>query len=162
MGPIFASAFVDAPRERIFELLSDLADRPAFCDHFMHELRLQRLASQGVGASARFRVEAPRDAVWAETVIEELSPPYLVRERGAAGRSDRVPTHTVWEVLEGPGSLAEVKVAFWTEPTHPLDRLRERLGAARWYRRQFQRALERLRELAEEEAEVPRLAVAGG
>lgn len=163
MGPLTASTFVDAPRERVFELLADLADRPAFCDHFMREYRLQRLQSMGVGASARFRVEAPRDAVWAETVIEELSPPHMVRERGHSGRWDRVPTRTVWEVLEGPGSLAEVRVAFWTAPTHPLDRLRERLGAGRWHRRQLKRALERLRTLAEEEgAEVSRVAVAGG
>jgi uncharacterized protein YndB with AHSA1/START domain len=162
MGPILASSFVDAPRERVFRLLADLAARPAFCDHFMRHYRLQRLDSTGVGASARFRVQAPRYAVWAEAVIAELDPPYLIRERGRCGRLDRVPTHTVWEVLEGAGRMAEVRVAFWTEPTHPLDMLRERLGAARWYRRQLAQALERLRELVEEEAEVPHVAVAGG
>jgi hypothetical protein len=163
MGPVTASAPIDAPRQRIFELIADLAERPAFCDHFMEEYRLQRMESTGVGASARFHLSAPRNGAWAETTITGLEPPYMVRERGRCGRLGRTPTHTVWEVVEGSGRLSEVRVAHWTEAGHPLDRLRELLSGERWQRRQLRRALERLRQLAEgERAEVPRVGVAGG
>lgn len=162
MRPIRRETTIDVPRERLFELLSDLANRPAFCDHFQRELRLERLQSTGVGAAARFRVEAPRAAVWMETVIEELEPPYRIYEGGHAGRLDRIPVFTVWELVEGAGETTEVAVSFWTQPSHPLDRLRERLGAQRWYRRQWERALRRLRELAELGEPLRRVGVAGG
>jgi hypothetical protein len=163
MRPIFVSAVIDAPRERIFDLIADLASRPAFCDHFQNPYRLERLDSSGVGASARFRLTAPRSAVWAQSEIIEVDAPHMVRERGQGGRLDRIPMHTVWEVLESAGSTCEVKVAFWTEPENPLDKLKERLSSSRWYRRQFSRALERLRDLAESEhPEASRVVAAGG
>jgi hypothetical protein len=163
MRPVFVNAFVDAPRERVFDLIADLSSRPAFCDHFMNPYRLQRLESTGVGAAARFRITAPRAALWAESEIVEVDAPHMLRERGRGGRLDRIPMHTVWEVLESAGTTCEVKVAFWTEPEHPLDKLREGLSSSRWYRRQLNRALERLRDLAESEnPEASRVLTAGG
>jgi uncharacterized protein YndB with AHSA1/START domain len=162
MDPIRAETTIDLPRERVFELIADLANRPAFCDHFQLDFRLERLQSRGVGAGARFRVEAPRFAIWMETVIDELDPPYRLYEQGRGGRWDRIPIFTVWELVAGGGERSEVAVTFWTEPTHPLDRARERLGARRWYRRQWEGALRRLRELAEAGAPLERVAVAGG
>jgi uncharacterized protein YndB with AHSA1/START domain len=162
MGPIRATITIDLPRERVFELIADLANRPAFCDHFQHDFRLERLESSGVGAGARFRVDAPRFETWMETVIEEVDPPYRLYEQGHCGRWDRIPTFTVWELVEGAGETSEVSVTFWTEPSDPLDVVRERLGAGRWYRRQWDRALRRLRELAEGGERPRRLAVAGG
>ena len=64
---------IDAPRERVFDFLCDLANRPAFTDHFISQYRLERLESRGVGAAARLRVA--RRHVWMETVIVEVSPP---------------------------------------------------------------------------------------
>jgi uncharacterized protein YndB with AHSA1/START domain len=163
MGPIFASAVIDAPREQVFALLSDMALRPGFMDHFQTDYRLERLDSSGVGAAARFRIDAPRTGGWAETVIEAIEAPHLIRERGQAGRWSRIPTRTVWELLEGPGSAVTVKVAFWTRPGHPLDAVKERLGAARWHRRQLQRALQRLCDVAESDRpQGVRMATAGG
>ena len=99
---------------------------------------------------------------WMETVIEEAEPPHLLDERGRGGRSDRIPNRTVWELIEGPGaSVTEVTVTFWTEPANHLDRIRERLGGRRWLRRQWSRALHRLREQAEEGGPVERISVAG-
>jgi hypothetical protein len=49
-----------------------------------------------------------------------------------------------------------------TEPSHPLDRARELFGAERFYRRQWSRALSRLKELIESDAAPWRVAVAGG
>ena len=162
MRPVRAETTVDAPREHLFALLVDLANRPAFCDHFQTDFRLERLESAGVGAAARFRVDAPRAAAGMETVIEEVEEPYRVYERGRSGRTDRVPVFTVWELVDGPGQTTQAAVSFWTEPSHPLDRARELLGASRWYRRQWRRAIRRLGEVAETGEAAERVLVAGG
>ena len=83
MGPITVKTTIDSPRERVYEILCDLANRPAFTDHFVADYRLQRLDSSGVGAAARFRVTEP--GLWMETVIDEVSPPHRVHEQGAGG-----------------------------------------------------------------------------
>lgn len=161
MRPVHVSTPIDAPRERVFELIADLARRPAFCDHFQRDFRLERLASRGVGAAARFRLEAPRMPIWMESVVAESDEPHRVLERGRGGRWDRIPVTTVWELAAGPGRGCEVSLTFWTDPSHPLDVVRERLGAGRWYRRQWRRALRRLKELAESERPVEPVRVAG-
>lgn len=156
MGPVSATIPIDVPRERVHPLLADLAIRPAFTDHFIDEYRLERLDSIGVGAAARFRI-ADR-GLWVETVVEESTPPHRLAERGAGGRLDHMPVHTVWELVEGPApSGCEVTVTFVIETTTPLDRP----GHERFYRRQWARALARLKELAESDSQPPRVAVAG-
>jgi uncharacterized protein YndB with AHSA1/START domain len=160
MGPVAVTRMIDAPRQLVFEFLSDLANRPAFTDHFIADFRLERLESSGVGAAARMRIEGPLR--WMETVIEEIDPPYRIAERGKGGRLDRIPTATVWELVEGPDvATSEVTLGFWTEPAHPVDRARERLGAERRYRRNWSTALARLQELLESERPVSRVVVAG-
>ena len=161
MGPISVKRSIDAPRERVFDLLCDLANRPAFTDHFITEYRLERLESYGVGAAARMRVA--RRHVWMETAIVEVSSPHRILERGGSGRLDRVPTTTGWEIIDGPGgSGCEVTLSFWTEPSSRLDRLRDKLGAERFYRRQWSTALSRLKELIESGESPERVVVAGG
>jgi uncharacterized protein YndB with AHSA1/START domain len=161
MGPISVTMPIDAPRERVYEFLCDLANRPAFTDHFISQFRLERLDSRGVGAAARFRIDEP--GLWMETVIEEVAPPHRILERGRGGRVDRIPIVTSWELVEGPGSeICEVTLGFWTEPTNPFDRLRERLGAERFYRRQWRRALARLKDVIESGRPVQTVGVAGG
>lgn len=162
MRPVSASVAIDAPRERVFAFLVDLANRPSFLEPFVTEYRLQRLESAGVGASARFRIV--EDGTWMETVIEDTVPPRLIREGGRAGRTGRIPVSTVWELSEGlaPGGC-EVQVTYWTEPSSIFDHVRDhKPGAARFYRRSWMGALRRLRTLMEEELEVKRVAVAGG
>jgi Polyketide cyclase / dehydrase and lipid transport len=161
MGPISVKQMIDVPRERAFDFIADLANRPAFTDHFIREFRLERLQSSGVGAAARMRV--PKPEIWMETVIEELSRPYRIREGGRGGRLDRIPVATVWELVEGPvATTSEVTLSFWTEPQHPLDRVRERLGAERRYRRNWSLALGRLKEVLESGEPIERVVVAGG
>lgn len=161
MDPVSATTTVDAPRERVWELLCDLAARPAFTDHFLDEFRLQRLEPVGVGASARFRLRESGE--WMETVIDEIARPNLVRESGRGGRLNRVSAHTVWELAEGPtGGGCEVTLTFWTEPSAPMDRLREALGASGWFARNWRRSLERLKEVVESDSAIERIAVAGG
>lgn len=163
MGPIRVEIEIDVPRQRAFEAIGDFAYRPAFTDHFLSGFRLTRIDSSGVGAGARFRVEQPLRSVWADTTIAELEPPHLIVEHGHCGRLNRIPTRTVWELTDGPGSLTSVRLSHWTEPGH-VDRALELASAASfWQRRRWQEALRRLRDLLESDAPRPaRLAVAGG
>jgi uncharacterized protein YndB with AHSA1/START domain len=163
MGPISAEAEIDVPRARAFEAICDLSLRPAFTDHFLEEFHLTRIEARGVGAGARFRVEAPLRKVWMDTAIAELDEPHLVVERGRGGRNNRIPNHTVWELTEGPGALVTVRVAHWTEPG-PGDRGLELLSAASaWQQKGWREAMRRLREGLESGAwERERVAVAGG
>ncbi len=164
MGPVSAKTTIDVPREQVYELLIDLANRRSFTDHFIDELRLQRIDPVGVGAAMRFRV-ADR-GFWMESVIAESAPPYRLTERGRGGRLDRVPVSTIWELVEGPApSSCEVTVTFVTQPKNIADRALDSAanlrGAERWYRRQWRRALARLKGLAESGEEPARLVVAG-
>jgi uncharacterized protein YndB with AHSA1/START domain len=159
--PISVHTTIDVPRERVFAFLCELANRPAFTDHFIDGYHLERVPSSGVGAAARFRVGPATARVWMETVIEELESPHLIKERGRAGRLDRIPVFTAWELLAGAGPTTELVLTFWTDPSHPLDRLKERLGAGPWYRRQWSRALRRLKQLLEEGVTIEPAQIAG-
>ncbi len=163
MGPMRAEIEIDVPRERVFATIGDLAARPSFTDHFLSGFHLTRLDSSGVGAGARFRVEAPLRSVWMDTAIVELDEPHLIVERGRGGRVNRIPTHTVWELREGPGSLTTVRVSHWSEPG-ALDRGLEVLSAGSfWQERGWREALRRLRDALESDAPgSERIAVAGG
>ena len=161
MLPVTARATIDCPRERAFAFVADLANRPAFTDHFMRSYHLERIPSAGVGAAARFRVEPRAARMWMETVIEVLEPPYMIRELGRGGRQDRIPVHTVWELVAGSSGTTELSVTFWTEPSHPIDRTKELLGVRGWYRRRWSRALRRLKDVLEADEAVARVRVAG-
>jgi uncharacterized protein YndB with AHSA1/START domain len=149
MGPISLTTAIDAPRERVFDLLSDLSRRPAYTDHFLRDFRLERLEAAGVGAAARFRADARGGIRYMETVIAEAERPHKIVEHGRGGRWDRIPVRAVWELTQGPGAVTTLTLTFWTAPSHPLDRLRDLLGASGWWRRRWSRALRRLRELIE-------------
>jgi len=163
MGPIRAETEIDVPRERVFETLGDLAARPAFTDHFLSGYRLTRIEASGVGAGARFRVEAPLRSVWMDTTIVEQDEPFRIVERGQGGRVNRIRTNTVWELTEGPGSLTAVRMSHWTEPGH-FDRGLELLSAGSvWQERSWREAMRRLREGLESGTwEGERVGVAGG
>jgi hypothetical protein len=96
-----------------------------------------------------------------ETLITEPEPPHMLVERGRGARIDRMPVGTAWELSEAGGGMTEVRVSFWTEPEHPLDRVKDVMMPAGWHRRQWRRALARLRGIAEGEAAIERLQVAG-
>jgi hypothetical protein len=163
MGPISTETEIDVPRERVFETLADLSLRPAFTDHFLAGFHLTRIESAGVGAGARFRVEAPLRKIWMDTAIVALDESFQIVEGGRCGRNNRIPSHTVWELTEGPGTLTRVRFAHWTEPG-PVDRRLEILSAgSAWQERRWRQALRRLRDGLESGAlEGERIAVAGG
>ena len=64
----------------------------------------------------------PPQGVWMDTSITAAERPQRLSERGRGGRDNRIPCATEWEITAGPGSLTTVRVAYWTEPTHPVDR----------------------------------------
>ena len=159
MRPVSATTFVDAPRERVFDLLNDLSARPAFTDHLFSDYRLARIDAVGPGAAARF--EVGDSGRWMDTVIESVERPHLIREQGRTGRVNRVATFTVWEIAEGAGrDGSEITVTFWTELASPFDRIGE-IGSSRRLRRGFRRALERLKAVVETEEPVDRVGVGG-
>jgi len=164
MGPVSAEIEIDAPRERVFATIADLARRPSFTDHFLTGFHLTRIEAIGIGAGARFRLALPLRSVWMDTTIVELEAPHRLVERGRGGRANRIPVSAVWELTEGSGSLTRVRVSQWTEPSNPVDRAVE-LAAANsvWAERGWREALRRLRDLLEDERPHPTpLAVAGG
>jgi uncharacterized protein YndB with AHSA1/START domain len=160
MRPVSSTISIDVPRERVFDLLCDLSARPAFTDHMYTQYRLERVDPVGVGASARFRLGD--SGAWLNTAIESAERPHTIREQGSGGRSNRLPVFCAWEVAEGPGpGGCEVKVTFWSEPQHIVDKLRNPLGRGRRLRRGWARALRRLRELTESGEPLARVGVAG-
>jgi uncharacterized protein YndB with AHSA1/START domain len=159
MGPISLSTAVDASREEVFGFIVDLSNRPAWTDHFVSDYRLERIPAAGLGAAARFRVDAPAGMRYMETVIAEVDRPHKIVEHGRGGRWDRIPIHTTWELKEGDG-VTTVVLNFWTRPDDLIGRARE-FGRSRWWRRRWSKALRRMRELIESGAETPRMEVAG-
>ena len=163
MGPVSASVEIDVPRERVFEEIRDLSRRPSFTDHFISDFHLTRIEPAGLGAGARFRFKVPLRGIWMDTTIVEVEEPGRIVEHGRGGRVNRIPSTTVWELLEGPGSLITARVSFWTEPSH-VDRALDAVsGASMWHERAWREALHRLRGQLESGAPPPaRVAVAGG
>jgi uncharacterized protein YndB with AHSA1/START domain len=161
MRPVTAKISIDAPRERVFDLVADLANRPAFFDHFAEDFHLQRLESRGVGAAARFHADATLFPIWMETVVTELEPPHTIIERGRGSRADRMALGFIWELVEGPAATTDLSVTFWAEPGNPFDKVRSKLGGARWYRKHLRKALRRLRDVIESDQPIEPLHVAG-
>jgi uncharacterized protein YndB with AHSA1/START domain len=163
MGPISAEIEIDVPREEVFAMLTDLSARPSFTDHFLTDFHLTRIDGEGVGAGARFRVQAPLRKVWMDTTIVALEEPFRVIEKGRGGRANRIPNHTVWELTEPSGGLTSVRVSHWTEPGG-IDRGLELLSAGSIFQaRGWREALRRLREnLETDQPAFERIAVAGG
>jgi len=160
MRPVSARISIDAPREQVFDLLLDLAVRPAFMDHFAVGYQLLRQQPVGVGAGARFKLE--HAGGWMDTVLAESDPPHRLVERGHGGRLNRVPNVTEWTLTDTGPSGCEVTVTFWTEPARLFDRLSDLRHSERRLGRGFRRALERLRVFAEAGEAPERVIVAGG
>jgi uncharacterized protein YndB with AHSA1/START domain len=159
MRPLTVSAVIDAPRERLFDYLVDVANHAEFTDHFLKDFRLERLASRGVGASASFRVEAaaarlplarPLFGLWGEIVITSVEPPYRIWIDGHAGRLGRVALAIEYRLVLDGDDMTKVELTFASEPAKRSDALREALGARPWLRAKLRTALRRVRSILEE------------
>lgn len=156
MRPFTVHATISAPREEIFDYVVDLAGRVAYCDHYMRDYRLARANTQGPGAAARFKLSVPFGSQWAEIELAECDRPRRIAERSRFGRLGRNEAAAIYEFVAQSSSTTRVELTVWTEPSTPLDRMREKLGSRRWLRRQSAKSLERLRRLFEEASEDPR------
>jgi uncharacterized protein YndB with AHSA1/START domain len=150
MRQVTVTGTIDAPRERVFDYLADIANHAEFTDHFIKDFRLERLDSRGVGAAARFRLTSPVLSplaldVWTELVITELERPHRVEMSGQAGRIGRVEVGVVYTLTPQDPGMTRVELAFSSRPTTASDRLRELLGGRLWLTFKCRRALRRLK-----------------
>jgi len=163
--PVTVSTVITAPRERVFDYLQDIANHPAFTDHYLVDWHLTRVNSVGRGAGARFRVKAPANRFsWADVTFTEVEPPYRIVEVGRTGKENRIRTLGVYELSPGATGTTRVSFTLETVPATRTDRLMERLGARSWTRRQTGRAMRRLRAILEggEATGGGQITVAGG
>jgi carbon monoxide dehydrogenase subunit G len=155
MRPVTVQTSIAAPRDQVFDFVSDMANRVAFMDHYLKDFRLARANSTGTGAAARYRIKGK----WAGTSIVECDRPQKIVEEGSAGRFGRTKLLVVWTFQEDGGERTRVELEARTEPGARVEALGEALGARGWLQRQSKKALERLRRIFEEPAgEAPRRA----
>lgn len=164
MDPVTNDVLISRPRGEVFEYLLDIANLWEFTDHYIQEFHLTREDTYGVGAGARFRIDAPFQRFdWADMTITDVEPPRRIVMKGRGGKYNRIRMVWVFTVEDGPGGSAAVTWTTETEPKVPSDRVLEALSGARWYRRRQSRALKRLRSIFEEDRERGRRGtIAGG
>jgi uncharacterized protein YndB with AHSA1/START domain len=149
MRPFTVQVTIDAPRERVFDHLADIANHAGFSDHYLKDFRLERLQSRGVGAAAAFRISFG-GALWGEVVIAELERPYRIVLEGQAGRLGRVKTRAVYTLTQRARGMTEVEYEVSSTPATRTDELRDALGGRAWLKRQSRRALRRLAQVLED------------
>ena len=148
MPDVTVSTVISAPREAVFDLVSDLSARPAFSDHYMQDFRLARANPRGIGAAARFLLSRRIFKDYAEFSVSELERPSRIVEEGRMGRRGRSRLVSVYELTEDEGGT-RVELTVTIEPKTAVDRLRQR-ALPGWIKRQSKRALDRLRRIFEE------------
>ena len=149
MREVTVSAVISAPREEVYDFVCDLAARPSFTDHFMDDYRLARVYPVGVGAAARFKLNAPLANEYAELTITKADRPRQIIEEIRVGRRGRNRSVAVYDFTRESATVTRVELTTFSEPATTIDRLKE-IGAAGWVRRKTRKALERLRMIFEE------------
>jgi uncharacterized protein YndB with AHSA1/START domain len=152
---VTAHTYISAPREDVFDLIADLSYRPAWTGHFMSEFRLDTPRSSGAGAGARYRLDAPFYKQWVETDIIDAERPRAIVEATKGGRGNRTTGEVLFELSREGRGLTRVDMTIWSEPGTPREAVKEKLGARPWLRRKAKVALDRLREILEEQPDRP-------
>ena len=162
MREVTVSTIISAPREDVFDFVCDLAARPSYTDHFMDDYRLARVQPVGVGAAARFRLNAPLANEYAELTITKADRPRQIIEEIRLGRRGRNRAVAVYDFSRESAHATRVELTTFGEPATTVDRIRQ-LGAAGWMRRKTKKALDRLRMIFEEpeRVELKRATIAG-
>src|SRR3954453_13600742 len=162
MREVTVSAVISAPREEVFDFVADLAARPTFTGHFMEDYRLARVQPVGVGAAARFKLDAPLANEYAELTITRADRPRQIVEEIRYGRRGRNRSVAVYDFSRESANVTRVELTALREPAPGGARLKE-IGAAGWIKRKTNRALDRLRMVFEEpdRVELKRATIAG-
>ena len=162
MREVKVSTVISAPREEVFDFVSDLAARPAFTDHYLRDYRLARVNAVGLGAAARFKLKLPLAKEYAELSVTEVDRPRRIVEQVRVGRRGRNRSLALYEFTSEAADRTRVELTTYSEPATPIDRLKE-IGAAGWIRRKTKKSLERLRRIFEEPIKDPlkRASIAG-
>ena len=155
MDAITVHSHISAPRERVYGLIADVAARPAWTDHYMKDYRLVTPRSVGVGAGARYRLDAPGATRYVEfTVVEAVAPRRLV-EDGRTGRLGRTRYGAEYELTEPARGVTRVSMTVWTAPENLIERIRESIRFRGFLRRRARKSLDRLRRVLEENTGEP-------
>jgi uncharacterized protein YndB with AHSA1/START domain len=151
MDPITVETTIARPREEVFEYLADIANHPEFSDHFLVDWHLLRIDSYGLGAGARFRVDAPLTRFgWADLTFSEVQPPFKLVERGRGGKYNRIRMLGTYTLTPISGdTTTKVEFTFETEPVMPSDKLLDAINRG-WYRRQLNKSMRRMRSILEQ------------
>jgi uncharacterized protein YndB with AHSA1/START domain len=149
MREVTVSTVISAPREEVFDFVSDLAARPSYTDHYMEDYRLARVQPVGVGAAARFKLDRPLANEYAELTITKADRPRQIIEELRVGRRGRNRWVSVYDFTRESAHVTRVELTTYSEPATMIDRVKE-IGAAGWVRRRTKRSLERLRMIFEE------------
>lgn len=163
MIPVTVHAFISAPREDLFDFIVDFGARPAWCDHFMQDYRLAHPQAVGVGAGARYLLDATGYKHYVESTLAGAERPVEIVEQLHGGRNGRSRGAITWGLSREGRGLTRVEVTFAWQPGTPRERFKEKFGGRRWTRRQLKSALERLRVIFEERPDGPlaRASIAG-
>ena len=162
MREVTVSTVISAPREAVFDFVTDLAARPAYTDHYLRDYRLARVNAVGLGAAARFKLKAPLATEYAELQVMEVDRPRRIVEEIRVGRRGRNRSLALYEFTPEAAGTTRVELTTYSEPATPIDRIKE-IGAAGWMRRKTKKSLERLRKIFEEPGKEPlkRATIAG-
>jgi len=165
VDPVSVSITIGRPREEVFDYLADIANHSEFTDHFLTEWHLTREDPVGRGAGATFHVAAPLNRFsWMGVAFIEVDRPWRIVAAGRGGKFNRVRSMIVYSLEPATDDVTRVKITVESAPVTPSDRLLEvLLGSRGRTRRQYRRALARLRSILEDgKRRGARVTVAGG
>ena len=137
MTDIDASAVVPAPREAVFDFLSDLGNHWAVAGRW---IEVESLDGRGNGGRVRIRgpLGVHRTAV---TSVERVQPPERLEGTARLGRTE---ARVAWTLYERRSGGTEVRLAATIVRAGALDRAVLALGGACWMRRLFAATLAHL------------------
>lgn len=164
MNPVTVTASIARPQEEVFAYLADVANLPEFTDHFLTDWHLTREDSVGVGAGARFRIEAPLNRFsWSDLTYAEVDSPRRIVARGRGGKMNRIRALMTVTLSQPSRGVTKVDWTWETVPAKPSDRIMELLSGSGWWKRKMGRGARRLRTILEEDrGRGTRVTVAGG
>jgi uncharacterized protein YndB with AHSA1/START domain len=150
VDPVSSTTVIARPPDEVYAYLVDVANHAEFTDHYLKEFRLTREDSIGLGAGARFRVDAPLNRFsWGDVTIVEADPGRRIVQRGRTGKFNRIRLVSVYD-LEPSGASTRVTLTTETEQPRLLsDKIMESIAKG-WFKRKQRKAVKRLQAILEE------------